>query len=384
MDDHQIAFIICTNNKVLLDECLMYISLLKVPDGFTTDVITIEGAESMCVGYNAAMNESPAKYKIYMHQDVYITDRDFLIRLLDVFRSDDRIGMVGLVGAPMLDRNAIMWEMPRVGNLMTDEIDHADFGTHYGEIIDVDCIDGLFMATQHDVPWRDDLFTGYHFYDISQSMEFRRHGYRVVVKDTANDGVIHDDGVNNLLDWDKWRHICIDEYYDMLDSLDYAKLHGLKTCKDLVKRIYDNRKSYKTLYDDTIALMNRAISSHDVSVYKQFRKMVQGATGIYKWSDTIVRLYIMVGIVLNERNTSNLKHDFLDDVSSVNEAQDKYERCNQMIMRQIVQIQKPYLGEAEDYLKGNTSETAEKMIKQLVEQKLTKAAVSSSNTTQFM
>ena len=369
MDDHQIAFIICTNNKVLLDECLMYISLLKVPDGFTTDVITIEGAESMCAGYNAAMNESPAKYKIYMHQDVYITDRDFLIRLLDVFRSDDRIGMVGLVGAPKLDRNAIMWEVPRVGNLMTADIDHGDFGTHYGEIVDVDCIDGLFMATQHDVPWRDDLFTGYHFYDISQSMEFRRHGYRVVVKDTANDGVIHDDGVNNMLYWDGWRHVCINEYQNMLESIDYAQIHGNKTCRKFAKKMYDNRNKYNKVFDDAISFMNRAILKHDISLYRLFRQMVQAESAVCKWSDNIVRLYLMVDIVLNEIDISGIKQNFLDDVNSVNDALDKYEKGCQMIMRQIVKIQGPYRKEADEYLSNVISETAERMIRSLVKQK---------------
>ncbi len=29
--------------------------------------------------------------------------------------------------------------------------------------IPVECIDGLLMATQYDVPWREDLFDGFDF-----------------------------------------------------------------------------------------------------------------------------------------------------------------------------------------------------------------------------
>ena len=117
VNEKQIAFIICTNDQLRLDECLMYLIFLNIPEGFTTDTITIQGAAGMCAGYNAAMKESNAKYKIYMHQDVFITDRDFLSKLLQIFASDSRIGMVGAIGTPRLDYTAMMWDMPRVGKL---------------------------------------------------------------------------------------------------------------------------------------------------------------------------------------------------------------------------------------------------------------------------
>ncbi|MFT3655366.1 hypothetical protein DALLNEIH_01790 [Bacillus sp. B01(2024)] len=44
-----------------------------------------------------------------------------------------------------------------------------------------DAIDGLLMAAQYDMEWREDLFQGFHFYDTSQSLEFQKHGYQVGV-----------------------------------------------------------------------------------------------------------------------------------------------------------------------------------------------------------
>ena len=46
---------------------------------------------------------------------------------------------------------------------------------------EVEAVDGLFIATQYDVKWREDIFDGWDFYDISQSEEFHRAGYKVVV-----------------------------------------------------------------------------------------------------------------------------------------------------------------------------------------------------------
>jgi hypothetical protein len=62
------------------------------------------------------------------------------------------------------------------------------------------------------VPWREDLFGGWDFYDISQSFEFRRVGYRVVVPNMQRPWCLHDCGFMNLASYDHWRHVFLEEY----------------------------------------------------------------------------------------------------------------------------------------------------------------------------
>ena len=64
MDEKKIAFIICVNNELYFEECVYYINRLIIPEGFSTDVIAIREADSMCAAYNAGMQSSDAKYKI--------------------------------------------------------------------------------------------------------------------------------------------------------------------------------------------------------------------------------------------------------------------------------------------------------------------------------
>ena len=71
MNDHKFCFIICTNNDLYLNECLHYIDHLVIPEGYEVDVLTIQDAISITTGYNEGMHASDAKYKIYMHQDVF-------------------------------------------------------------------------------------------------------------------------------------------------------------------------------------------------------------------------------------------------------------------------------------------------------------------------
>lgn len=212
MNTKKFCFIICVNHEGYKKECLYYINRLHVPEGYEVDMLTISDAVSMTSGYNAAMQESDAKYKIYLHQDVFIVNRNFLTELLEVFE-DKSIGLIGMVGAPQLPEHAVMWYGERVGRIYTSNVVKAGMSVMGGTgICEVEAVDGLLMATQYVVPWREDLFTGWDFYDVSQSFEFRRKGYRVVVPAMEEPWCIHDDGFLNLSNYYNERKKFLSEY----------------------------------------------------------------------------------------------------------------------------------------------------------------------------
>ncbi len=217
MDHHSFCFIICTSDPLYIEECLTYIEALDVPEGYNVDTLTIEGAMSMCAGYNAGMKSSDARYKIYMHQDVFIQNRAFLHDLLKIF-ADPTIGMIGMVGTQELSQDAVMWNGNRVGafpgaEAMVEKKILTDFEVLKTGMRDVMAVDGLLIATQADLPWREDLFTGWDFYDIAQAMEFRRAGYRIVVCAQQPDAwYLHDTVTIGLENYDHYRKIFLQEY----------------------------------------------------------------------------------------------------------------------------------------------------------------------------
>lgn len=217
LNDKKICFIICSNDDLYLRECLLYLQRLHIPEGFSTDLLTIADAPSMTEGYQAAMEESDARYKIYLHQDVFILYSYFLDSLIDIFRCVPRAGMIGMVGTPVFPEDFMMWTGRRVGNFYIRETPpcvyqdyryEMDHGLH-----EVDAIDGFLMATACDIPWRTDLLGGWNFYDVSQSFEFRRRGYKVLVPEQRLPWCLHDDGaILDLWDYDRDRRICMKEY----------------------------------------------------------------------------------------------------------------------------------------------------------------------------
>lgn len=219
MDEKKICFIMCVNHERHQREALYYINRLNVPDGYTVEALTVREAHGMAAGYNEAMTASDAKYKVYLHQDVLIVERDFLFSLLELFQ-DSRIGMVGMVGAPKLSPDGVMWNGPRVGKIYSSTVDCMNAVT-FGEIgkgggktayQEVEAADGLLLATQHDIWWREDVFQKWDFYDVSQCFEFRKQGYRVVVPQMERPWCIHDSGYVKWSDYDGERRKFLKEY----------------------------------------------------------------------------------------------------------------------------------------------------------------------------
>lgn len=214
LNDRKICFIICSSDGLYTEECLYYIRHLTVPQGYETEVLTVENAVSMTAGYNEGMQASDAKYKVYLHQDVFIVNKNFIQDVLDIFQADEQIGMIGMIGADHLPPSGIMWETERCGAIYVPAYRHDDvlqFGNETA--VEVEAIDGLMMITQYDLPWREDLFDKWDFYDCSQSQEFIRRGYKVVVPAFDKPWCMHDSVLANLSAYDGERMKFLQEYF---------------------------------------------------------------------------------------------------------------------------------------------------------------------------
>ena len=185
MDDYKFAFISCVNSEDWYSECRLYLDALDIPKGYSAEFIGIRDAKSMTSGYNDGMHRSVAKYKIYLHQDTLVVNHNLCQNLLDIFADKD-VGAVGVIGCRTLPRSGVWWDGLRTyGRVLHACEPESVVDSHCmeptGDYIEVEAVDGLFIATQYDIPWRDDIFDGWHLYDTSLCMEMRRRGRTVVV-----------------------------------------------------------------------------------------------------------------------------------------------------------------------------------------------------------
>ncbi len=216
MNENQIAFIICSNNAQYYNECVRYIQELKIPEEYSTDIICVQEADSMAQGYNAGMRASDARYKVYLHHDTFILNQNFIYDILNIFKKDEMIGMLGVIGARTLPADAKCYLEWNIGNVRAYDgrvlMELDLFQISEKEYIEVNAVDGLIMITQYDIPWREDFLDGWDFYDISQSLEMKKNGYKVAVPYQKTAWCYHDCGVSKLKTYDDYRKKMIGEY----------------------------------------------------------------------------------------------------------------------------------------------------------------------------
>lgn len=216
---HRFDFIVCTNDEQFMQECALYISRLYVPDGCSINLLTIEGAASMAAGYNEGLEAADGDIQIFLHQDVFITNRFFLYEILTLFECDEEIGMIGMVGSKMLPDDAMMWHGKRVGAIYSaSDVDTSHVANRLEPVSDeklfeeVEALDGLLLVSNRQIPFRSDLFDGWDFYDLSACMEHRRRGYKIVVPRQDEPWCIHDCGSANLTAYEGYRQKFLAEY----------------------------------------------------------------------------------------------------------------------------------------------------------------------------
>lgn len=310
MNQNKIAFIICTNNQLYFNECQYYIHNLILPEGMELDVIGITEAPSMCAGYNAGMQSSDAKYKVYLHQDVFIREPKFIIYLLERFQKDKQIGMIGMIGGNGMPKTGVTYRAWNVGKVDCRDPDMAYY--MYGakdmkkEDTIVEAVDGLLIATQYDIPWREDLFTHFDFYDVSQSFEMRRAGYKVLVPYQETPWVIHDSSFAKLTYYDEARKICLKEYPEYL----YAD-GGFEF-------IYD--KEWNDLSDLLADQIKALIAAHE---WKQVGQIIDSYRKTGRKSSEIETLGILYDIYEKEK-TISVKNSFFMGCWNYQEIYEKY------------------------------------------------------------
>lgn len=283
------------------EESLRYIKRLNVPLGYEIDIITIQEATSMAEAYDAAMKASEAKYKIYLHQDVFLIYPDLLRDMLAIFQSDESIGLIGCIGNSCMPENALAGTSWDSGKLLQNQVpQRVEYAwrsdKHYEE---VDVVDGLFMATQYDVEWRKEIFDGWDFYDMSQCYEMKRRGYKVVVPFQKKFWCYHDNFYSKMLDFDRCRIKFIEEYQNM------------KSFKIEENYDFQKSKSYEQMKIELMQQMEELIDKGELEqVAEVFREPKNRGYLFLREYELITRIYLSEQAIGEEHSVWKLGRNY--------------------------------------------------------------------------
>jgi hypothetical protein len=209
LDPSKVLFTICVNDENLFVRCRQYLEALEIPQGITVEIKEIRGAKGLASAYNQAIRESNAKYKFYIHQDTFIYNRQIIADVIAFFKQYPEVGMLGQVGGSKLPRGGIwfenglfsfgkIWEyrsagikIPFLTFVNKRKVRMVRFRPIKRPYQPVLVIDGLFMVTQVDVPWREELYDSFLYYEGPQSLEFIKRGYLVVIPYQKKPWIMH-------------------------------------------------------------------------------------------------------------------------------------------------------------------------------------------------
>lgn len=318
MNHQKIAFIICYNNELYLTECLKYISFLNIPMGIEVETITILEAPGIAAGYNAAMNSSDAKYKVYLHQDVFILYSNFINDVLEIFDKNPDYGMIGVIGADNVPVNANFWCCWNKGcTYANNSVFQCDLKySNDKSVIPVSAIDGMIMITQYDIRWREDVFDGFDFYDASQSIEFYKAGYQVGIPYQKEVWCVHDCGHSKLNNYDRYRKKFCEEYAQY--GFTYSEI------TQQTKRVEMNAK-----VKEDIQLVSGYIEEHEID------KALKAVTYALKTSSTDTQLSVLNNLcqILSKEDDQNIRNGFFCNITKIEDLIDRYYRYRFFLMR---------------------------------------------------
>ena len=180
MNDRKIAVIAqCDPNGV--SSIRPYIDALDIPNGYEAELIEVRSDGNVADTYQRAMEQSDAKYKVYLAAGSILLRLNFFAEMLRVFE-EPAIGIMGIVGTAQLSTSGELGASPMLKGRLLYTDDTAFHGAVVeGATEEVMAVSNDLIATQYDIPWRRDLFHSNCFFAEAQCIEFRRKGYRTVV-----------------------------------------------------------------------------------------------------------------------------------------------------------------------------------------------------------
>ena len=215
MNDKKIVAIIHLTDENSTKDAMLALQKLKVPQGFSFDILPIEG-EKKYAAYNFAMKNSDAKYKIYLDEKVIVRQENLLTELIKTFKADKEIGLIGCSGAIQLSTHGICFNsVKRCGKLQMGTNKNAiEWSAIEKDFAEVEAVDGWFMATQYDIPFKEEYET---LADTAQCMDFRRQNYKIVVVKQKKPWLWYKSNVWNITEEDRRKFL--EEYSKKIFSL---------------------------------------------------------------------------------------------------------------------------------------------------------------------
>ncbi len=182
-----LSIIICSRNKEL---CVQLVANINQTIGIPFELEIVTNAESITQAYESGLKRSTKEFCLFLHEDVLFHTQDWGRSLLDHFKRDSSLGLIGLAGSKTHTFvPSARWDCAENDKVIRilqhkpgGQTEDQNQGFEAGKLVEVAVIDGVFMALRKEAGAHfDQTLIGFHGYDLDLSLAVQEKGYRVVV-----------------------------------------------------------------------------------------------------------------------------------------------------------------------------------------------------------
>ncbi len=218
-----ISVIISSANSELLSQVTTNI---EQTIGVPFELIAIDnsdGKKGICEVYNTGAQKAQYEILCFVHEDIILRTENWGRVLAGIFEKNPDIGLVGVAGSSYKTLSPSNWgghwkatqyyNFEQYFKHEPSPPEHHYRNPNNVKLAHVACIDGVFMATTKQVfgehKFDDNLFKGFHIYDVDYSLNVGQQYKIVVTYDIflthLSEGAYDKAWMNaNLLMHDKW------------------------------------------------------------------------------------------------------------------------------------------------------------------------------------
>ncbi|MBB4803655.1 glycosyltransferase involved in cell wall biosynthesis [Flavobacterium nitrogenifigens] len=184
-----ISLIICSRSKDISHNLNENI---QTTVGCEYELIVIDNSAnqySIFEAYNFGLKKSRYDFVCFLHDDILIHSSNWGELLVETFRENKEIGLIGVAGSLIKTKMPSGWWNSPQEKKAIHLIQHSnklvekwDYGFENNSWIEVAAIDGVFMMMRKDANIQfNSKMKGFHNYDLNISFEYRKNGYKVMV-----------------------------------------------------------------------------------------------------------------------------------------------------------------------------------------------------------
>jgi GT2 family glycosyltransferase len=195
------------------------------------EIIVLDNREKndgLCAVYNKGVAKASGRVLVFMHEDVWMMEKDWDTALLKKFRELPEMQILGVAGTALLNAQPyahwpaanIPYTFGKVAhiNKKSEEFFLALYNERDGDQEAV-VVDGLWFAIRKTLfekcRFDEQTFTKFHFYDLDICMQALEFG-KVYV--TADIRVLHKSEGSFEGEWREWSQIFVEKWKDKLPA----------------------------------------------------------------------------------------------------------------------------------------------------------------------